>query len=86
MLTEARIREELEPAGLDWVSALRGPASRKLLKSGAVQLSLFDEKDLVEVRSEAYPGERLMVCRNPLLADERARKARVTARSHRAVA
>ena len=74
MLSEARIREELEPAGLDWVSALRGPASRKLLKSGAVQLSLFDEKALVEVRSEAYPGERLMVCRNPLLADERARK------------
>jgi len=74
MLTEARLREEVEPAGLDWVSALRGPAIRKLVESGAVQLSLFDEKDLVEVRSEAYPGERLMVCRNPLLADERARK------------
>ena len=74
MLTEARIREEVEPAGLDWVSALRGPAIRKLVDSGAVQLSLFDERDLVEVRSEAYPGERLMVCRNPLLADERARK------------
>ena len=74
MLTEARIREEVEPAGLDWVSALRGPAIRKLVESGAVQLSLFDEQDLVEVRSDAYPGERLMVCRNPLLADERARK------------
>ena len=74
MLTEARIREELKPAGLDWVGALRGPAIRALVESGAVQLSLFDEKDLVQVTSDAYPGERLMVCRNPLLAEERARK------------
>ena len=74
MLTEARIREEVEPAGLDWISALRGPAIRALVESGAVQLSLFDERDLVEVTSDAYPGERLMVCRNPLLAEERARK------------
>ena len=74
MLTEARIREEVEPGGLDWISALRGPAIRALVESGAVQLSLFDERDLVEVTSDAYPGERLMVCRNPLLAEERARK------------
>ena len=74
ILTEARIREEVAPAGLDWISALRGPAIRRLVESGVVQLSLFDEKDLVEVRSDAYPGERLMVCRNPLLACERARK------------
>ena len=74
MLTEARIREEVEPAGLDWVGALRGPAIRALVESGAVQLSLFDERDLVEVTSDAYPGERLVVCRNPLLAEERARK------------
>ena len=74
MLTEARIREEVKPAGLDWIGALRGPAIRKLLESGAVQLSLFDEKDLVEVRADAYPGERLVVCRNPLLAGQRARK------------
>lgn len=74
MLTEARIREEVEPAGLDWISALRAPAIRALVESGAVQMSLFDETDLVEVRSDAYPGERLMVCRNPLLAAERARK------------
>ncbi len=74
MLTEARIREDVRPAGLDWISALRGPAVRSLVESGAVQLSLFDETDLVEVRSDAYPGERLMVCRNPLLAEERARK------------
>ena len=74
MLTEARIREEVGPAGLDWISALRGPAVRQLVESGAVQLSLFDETDLVEIRSDTYPGERLMVCRNPLLAEERARK------------
>ena len=74
MLTEARIREDVRPAGLDWISALRAPALRELVESGAVQLSLFDETDLIEIRSPAYPGERLMVCRNPLLAAERARK------------
>ena len=74
MLTEARIGEDVKPAGLDWISALRGPAVRSLVESGAVQLSLFDETDLVEIRSDAYPGERLMVCRNPLLAEQRARK------------
>ena len=74
MLTEARIREDVRPAGLDWISALRGPAVRSLVESGAVPLSPFDETDLVEIRSDAYPGERLMVCRNPLLAAERARK------------
>ena len=74
MLTEARIRKEVKPAGLHWIGALRGPAIRTLVGSGAVQMSLFDEQDLVEVRSDAYPGERLMVCRNPLLAVERARK------------
>ena len=74
MLTEARIREEVAPAGLDWISALRSSAIRRLVESGAVQMSLFDQTDLVEIRSEEYPGERLMVCRNPLLAAERARK------------
>ena len=71
-MTEARIREEVKPAGLDWISALRGPAIRELVEAGTVQLSLFDEKDLVAIRDDAYPGERLMVCRNPLLAEERA--------------
>ena len=74
MLTEARIREEVAPAGLDWISALRSSAIRQLVESGAVQMSLFDQTDLVEIRSDAYPGERLVVCRNPLLATERARK------------
>ncbi len=74
MLTSARIREEIQPAGLDWISALRAPAIRELVEGGALQLSLFDERDLAEITSPAFPGERLIVCRNPLLADERARK------------
>lgn len=75
MLTDARIREDLRPhPGLDWITALRAPAIRELVRAGALQLSLFDERDLVEITSSEYPGERLIVCRNPLLAQERARK------------
>jgi len=75
MLTAARIREDLKPAeGIAWVTALRGPAIRKLVEGGALQLSLFDERDLAEIVSPDYPGERLIVCKNPLLAGERARK------------
>ena len=76
MLTQARIREEVQPSGLDWITALRAPAIRQLVESGSVQMSLFDERDLLEIRSDAYPGERLMVCRNPLLARQRAAKRR----------
>jgi len=74
MLTEVRIDQELRPAGLDWISALRGPAIGRLAKEGALQLSLFDEQDLAEITSPAFPGERLIACRNPLLATERVRK------------
>lgn len=75
MITEARIREELTPeAGLYWISALRGPAIRELARQGAIQLSLFDRQDLAEITSADYPDERLICCRNPLLAEERARK------------
>ena len=77
MLTEIRIQEELKPAGLDWISALRGPAIQRLAQAGALQLSLFDEQDLAEITSPAFPGERLIACRNPLLADERVRKREV---------
>ena len=74
MLTEARIREELKPLpGMGWITALRGPQIRKLFQSGPLQLSLFDQRDLAEIQSPDYPGERLIVCRNPLLAEERAR-------------
>ena len=74
MITSARIRDELVPAGLDWITALRAPQIRSLLDAGAFQLSLFDERDLAEVTAPDFPGERLVVCRNPLLAEERARK------------
>ena len=74
MLTEARIREEVAPAGLDWITTLRAPAIRELVSSGAVQRSMFDDTDLAELRCDAYPGERLIVCRNERLAQERARK------------
>jgi len=75
MITAARIAEELEPAGLDWLTALRAPAIQKLAaENGPLQLSLFDDRDLAEIESPDYPGERLIVCRNPALAQERARK------------
>ena len=75
MLTQARIDEELQPVeGLDWITALRAPQVQQLAHSGALQLSLFDEQDLAEITSPDFPGERLVVCRNPWLAQERARK------------
>ena len=75
LITDARIRENLRGVGgLDWISALRASQVRGLVEGGALQLSLFDERDLAEIRSPDYPGERLVVCRNPLLAEERARK------------
>jgi Transposase DDE domain len=75
MITSARIREELAPAGgLDWITALRAPQIQQLLQGGALQLSLFDQHDLAEISDPAYPGERLVACRNPLMAEERARK------------
>lgn len=74
MITAARIREDLEPYGLEWITSLRGPAIRQLVEQGAIQLSLFDQCDLAEIETDTYPGERLVVCRNPLLAAERARK------------
>jgi hypothetical protein len=75
MLTEARLREDLDPAGLDWITALRAPAIQALAAdAGPLQLSLFDDRDLAEITSPDYPGERLVVCRNPALAAERTRK------------
>jgi transposase len=76
MITEARLDETVRPAGLDFITALRAPAIRKLAEEGSLQLSLFDDRDLAAITSPDYPGERLIVCHNPLLADERARKRR----------
>lgn len=74
MLTKARIDADVAPAGLEWVTALRAPSVKALVAKGAIQLSLFDETDLAEIDHPDYPGERLVVCRNPALAAERARK------------
>ena len=75
MITQARIDADLGPAGFDWITALRAPAIQALAAGGGpLQLSLFDERDLAEIASDDYPGERLIVCRNPELAAERTRK------------
>ncbi|MBI2239001.1 MAG: IS1634 family transposase [Actinobacteria bacterium] len=74
MITEARITEDLKEAGLDWITALRAPAIRSLVQAGAIQVSLFDQVNLAEVTHQDYPGERLVVCRNPAVAAERRRK------------
>ena len=74
MITQARIAALRERGGVDWITALRAPSIRKLVDDGAVQLSLFDETNLAEVTHPDYADERLMVCRNPALAADRARK------------
>jgi hypothetical protein len=74
MLTNARIRDEVRPAQLDWLSALRAPQIKALVEEGALQLSLFDTQDLVEISAPEFPGERLVCCHNPVLAEQRARK------------
>jgi hypothetical protein len=75
LITKARIDADLAPVGLDWITALRAPAIKALAaEGGPLQLSLFDERDMAEIVSDDYPGERLVVCRNPDLAAERARK------------
>jgi transposase len=74
-ITEARINEEMKTVeGLQWITALRTPAIRVMVEDGALQLSLFDERDMAEIRHPDYPGERLIACRNPLMADRRAHK------------
>ena len=74
MITQARIAEDLSTAGLDWITALRAPAIKILRDAGALQMSLFDERDMAAITSPDFPGERLIVCRNRALAAERARR------------
>jgi hypothetical protein len=74
MLTAARLREDVRPAGLDWITALRAPQVKALVRDGDLQLSLFDVADLAEITSPDFPGERLVACMNPFLEAERARK------------
>jgi transposase len=74
MITQARLSEDIKTAGLDWITALRGPAIKELVKGGVLQLSLFDQRDMASITSPDFPGERLIVCRNPDLAAKRAHK------------
>jgi len=74
MITQARITEDVKSAGLDWITALRGPAIKDLLNSGALQLTLFDTRDMASITSPDFPDERLVVCRNPDLAALRSHK------------
>lgn len=75
MITSARIREDLPAShGIQWISALRATQIQKLAAGGQLQMSLFDKTDLVEIAHPDFPGERLVACFNPLLAEERARK------------
>jgi transposase len=74
MLTEPKIEKLKAHPGMGWITALTSVAIRRLVAEGSLQLSLFDEKNLVEIQSPEYPGERLMGCYNPLLAEERKRK------------
>lgn len=75
MITSARIRQDLPPAdGIQWISALRANQIQKLARDGQLQMSLFDKTDLAEIAHPDFPGERLIACYNPLLAEQRARK------------
>jgi hypothetical protein len=74
MLTSRQVTKLQQVVGAHWITALRAPTIQQLVQEGSVQLSLFDTQDLAEVTDPRYPGERLVVCHNPLLADKRARK------------
>jgi transposase len=74
MVTKANVEALAAEQGVGWITALKAPQVRKLVKEGSLQLSLFDQANLAEIESPDYPGERLVVCRNPLVAAERARK------------
>jgi transposase len=74
MVTKANLDTLAAADGVGWITALKAPQVKKLVKEGSLQLSLFDEQNLAEIDSADYPGERLVVCRNPLVAHERARK------------
>jgi hypothetical protein len=74
MVTKANLELLRSTEGAAWITALKAPQVKKLVAEGALQLSLFDEQSLAEIAADDYPGERLVVCRNPLIASERARK------------
>lgn len=90
MLTQARIEELKNHPGMGWISALRSGSIRELVDQGYLDRSLFDQQNLAEIRSPEFPGERLMACYNPLLAEQRRRKREelleATARKLQAIA
>jgi transposase len=73
-LTQAQLDKMKDGGGIGWITALRSESVRRLVKEGSLQRSLFDEKNLAEIISDEYPGERLVACFNPMLADERRSK------------
>ena len=86
MITQARVERLKSLGGIDWISALRSSSIKKLVETGDLQLSLFDETDLAEITSVNYPGERLIVCKNPYLAQERAKnRAQLLAKTEEAL-
>lgn len=74
MVTKANLQLLSEAEGASWITALKAPQVQKLARQGTLQLSLFDQQNLAEIASTDYPGERLVVCRNPLVAAERQHK------------
>ena len=86
MITQARVEKLKSLGGIDWISALRNSQIKKLVESGDLQLTLFDERDLAEITLSHYPGERLIVCKNPYLAQERAKnRAQLLAKTEEAL-
>ena len=82
MITSKRIKETLRGVeGLDWITALRADSIKKLVEQGSIQPSLFDDRDLMEIQSPDYPSERLVVCRNPFLAEDRTQKRQALLKS-----
>jgi hypothetical protein len=74
MVTRTNLDAIRRADGIEWITALKAPQVKRLARGGAFQPSLFDEVNLAEIQSDEFPGERLVVCRNPLVASERARK------------
>jgi Transposase DDE domain len=74
MITKANIETLRATDGVDWITALKAPQVKRLVKDGDLQLSLFDQQNLAEIASDDYPGERLIVCRNPLVGADRTRR------------
>ena len=74
ILQQKQIQEELIPVGLDWITAMKKNEIRAVVEQESVQMSLFDEQDVMEIHSDLYPADRLVLCRNPLQAEKSKRQ------------